>query len=1307
VTEDGGAIGDRLRACRATAGLSQEELAERSGVSVRAIRDIERGRTRCPNRDSARLLAGALGLAGGELEAFLALARRPVAGPAPAMVPYRGLSAFREQDAGLFFGREEAAARVLELMSAALGGTGLIVVSGVSGAGKSSLLRAGVLPRLRQAGLAAAPEAASWPCLAFVPGSGPVGELAVQIAPLARVDAAALRGQLAVAPAGFALTARQAALSADGTDAGCKRVVLVVDQGEQLFTACESQPERQAFFTALRAAAAGEAGQPPAALVVLVVRADFEARLADFPELAAAVQDRYLLTAMTRRQLRLAITQPAAVAGSRVEEDLVQVLLEEAAAPAPGPSAPGTAAGAGALPLLSHALDQAWRTRSGQELMLADYERTGGIEGAVAASAQRAYQALTPAQQQAARQVLTRLAVPGSDGTDTALPVARAALTAVNSGAQAKDVEVVLERFAAERLLTLDAGTVAISHEVLLTAWPLLRDDWLADARADRLTRARLHAAADEWAQGSRDLSYLYSGSRLDAATATAARIRADPRQAPLGRAEKDFLRASHRTARRRARTRRQLTAVLLGLLAALTTVSVAVVRAGQAASAQRNIAISGLLISQSQATSGVNATVSRREAIAAWTLNPSSQARIAMLSAAANPQTATFTAGAAGSVPVAYSPDGKTLATGSPGGARLWNIATGHQIGKPLLTGLPGSDLTSSIAFSPDGKALAAAGPDGAWLWNIATGHEKDESFQLTQVNSVAFSPDGKTLATGSPGGARLWNIATGHQIGSPLDTSDQETDSVAFSLDGKTLATGGPGGARLWNIAAGRQIGSPLDTSDQETDSVAFSPDGKTLATGGPGGMARLWDVTAGQQASVPLTIGDSDLIDAVAFSPDGKTLATGGMDGMARLWNVTTAKFRQVGSPASGDRSQIAWIGFSPAGKALLSSDENGTVHLWDAATGQQVGKPIPAAWDWPWVPPSTFHPRDPLPISPSTTRRYSLPIARNYSPTWPLAYSPTWPLTVSPDGKTLAAGGMSGALLWDISTGRQVGKPFVGGIITALAFSSDGKALTTAGPAYTIQWWDVATRQPIKPAASYADGIVLAFSPGGKKVVMDSADGITVWDVNTGQQIGGPLTGGPALGCYAATLSPDGKTLACVGYGGAWLWNVATGQQITGPLADTAGDLVNSAAFSPDGKTLATGGPSGARLWNVATGQQIGAPLAVPGSPQADAVAFSPDGKTLATGGVNGTTQLWNVSYLTETLAQLCAQARGSFTSAEWARHVPPGTPYRDACPQAPLSIGLIGGKKITERLCRGSWLATVAFGGVGRFLGSVD
>ena len=176
--------------------------------------------------------------------------------------PYRGLGAFGEQDAGLFFGREEATARVLDLMSARLSGGGMLVVSGVSGAGKSSLLRAGVLPRLREAGLAAAPEAASWPCLMFTPGTSPVEELAVRIAPVAGVDAAALRQRLGADPAGFALTVRQAALAAPeavrplGTEQ--RRVVLVVDQCEQLFTVCQSRHERYAFLTALHAAGSSD-----------------------------------------------------------------------------------------------------------------------------------------------------------------------------------------------------------------------------------------------------------------------------------------------------------------------------------------------------------------------------------------------------------------------------------------------------------------------------------------------------------------------------------------------------------------------------------------------------------------------------------------------------------------------------------------------------------------------------------------------------------------------------------------------------------------------------------------------------------------------------------------------------------------------------------------------------------------------------------------------------------------------------------------------------------------------------------------
>ena len=429
-------------------------------------------------------------------------------------------------------------------MSRHLQGAGLLVVSGVSGAGKSSLLQAGVLPRIRGAGLASAPESAAWPCLVFTPGRAPLDELALRVAVLAGADAAAVRRGLDADPAGFALTARQAALAPppgpgsdpDGPAAGQHqphpqpRLLLVVDQFEQVFTQCPDEGQRRAFITALHAAASAGHGpdDAPAALVVLGVRADFEARCADYPQLAGAVQDRYLVTAMTERQLRMAITEPAKTAGSRVDDDLVEVLLADVRTRQPG------VVGAGVLPLLSHALDQAWRSRTGEALTLADYERTGGIEGAVADSAQRAYDHLTPGQQAAARQVFTRLTATSSDGLDTADRATRAELTDGKSPAEVRDVEAVLEAFAAERLLTLAADSVEISHEVLLTAWPLLRDTWLAETHADRIVRTRLHNVAAEWARDSRDPSYLYSGSLLEAADrADRRRSRAQPAAQP------------------------------------------------------------------------------------------------------------------------------------------------------------------------------------------------------------------------------------------------------------------------------------------------------------------------------------------------------------------------------------------------------------------------------------------------------------------------------------------------------------------------------------------------------------------------------------------------------------------------------------------------------------------------------------------------------------------------------------------------------------------------------------------------------
>ena len=619
-------------------------------------------------------------------------------------------------------------------------------------------------------------------------------------------------------------------------------------------------------------------------MVVLVVRADFEARCADYPQLADAVQHRYLLTSMTELELRMAITEPAKMAGSSVDNDLVEVLLREVSARHPASSAIsglGGLSSAGVLPLLSHALDQAWRNRTGKVLTLADYERTGGIAGAVADSAQGVYEHLTPAQQAVTRQVFTRLTAVGSEGMDTADRVARVELTEGESTAATQDVEAVLEAFASQRLLTLAAGTVEISHEVLLTAWPLLRDTWLADTHADRIVRTRLHNTAADWERNSRDPSYLYTGNLLQAATETAARIGTDPaRNPPLSQIERDFMQASTRAHRQNVRRRQGFMAFLMALVVGLTSATVWAILATGDATHQRDAAISRQLAVESERLGDTNITASTVDSIAAWGLDRSSgEARYAMRAAAASPQIATLTSGYGAVNSVAFSPDGKTVATGNADGtARLWNLTTGQQT-RPALHG--GSQAITSVAFSPDGKILATGDTDGTGLlWNLATGHQTRLSLggDGHSPASVAFSPDGKKLAaTGGGSGSlcQLWDVATGHEIGPHLGSCSGETISVAFSPDSKMLATGNLGGpVQLWDVATGRQVGHDLGSDTQGATSVAFSPDGKMLVIGDLNGPARLWDVATGRQVGNGLG-SDSQGTASVAFSPDGKTL------------------------------------------------------------------------------------------------------------------------------------------------------------------------------------------------------------------------------------------------------------------------------------------------------------------------------------------------------------------------------------------------------------------------------------------------
>jgi len=668
--------------------------------------------------------------------------------------PYRGLRAFAEGDEAVFFGRDEVVSTVLERMSKQLDASGLLVVSGVSGCGKSSLMAAGVQPRIRNGELAR--DAKPWPILTFSPTANPVNELAERVAPLAGSDAATVLRNLTDDPTSFALTTRQAALDPESPAASPdstsrRRIVLVVDQFEQLFTQCTSEAQRRAFITALGVAASGQPDGAPAALVVLVVRADFEAHCAEYPELKAAVQDRYLLTAMTESQLRLAITEPAESVGSGVDDQLVEQLLHEMLDPSSSPNGAQRSAvsGAAALPLLSHALDQTWRISKGTPLRLVDYERTGGIEGAVAQTAHSAYNSLSSSQRQVAQQVFTRLVVTTTDGSDMANQVARTDLARGKNAANTADMNAVLETFAGKRLLTLDADTVEISHEVLLTAWPRLRDDWLAEIHADRIVRSHLSAAAEEWVGHDRKASYLYRGKRRKIATATATRIRTDPRHLPLAKNENDFLDASTHAHRRRVRARQVVIAALTVLTVAASTLAAVAVYRGRQVSARLTAANAETLARESRSRAPTDIATAAQLALAAWRANPKSpQTRTALANAylplrsldaeIANPTGEPIkSVRIKGDTALLASPNRPVVLTGISGpAAQGWEP--------------PDTAADTALDLSPDGRWLAEMTKDGMIRIRDVRTRSAPQTMAIGQnpAGFLVFAPDSKRIA-------------------------------------------------------------------------------------------------------------------------------------------------------------------------------------------------------------------------------------------------------------------------------------------------------------------------------------------------------------------------------------------------------------------------------------------------------------------------------------------------------------------------------------------------------------------------------
>ena len=1215
--------------------------------------------------------------------------------------PYRGLNAFDERDAAFFFGRESTIDALLERI-AALSTPAILMVSGVSGSGKSSLLQAGVVPRIRTS-LPGPEEAALWLSLIVTPSDDPMDELAVALSSITDLNAADLRRSLQDDPDNLRLLARQAIAAGlpgssptDGRNGDrAPRLLLIIDQFERLFTRCQDEAQRRAFVTALHAAATRPDGATPPACVVVVVRSDFEARCADYPGLAGAVEQRFLVRAMTERQLRMAITEPARMLGGDIDNEVVETLLSELEAGDDPQGLGSTRSRAGVLPLVSHALDQAWRVRSGSTVTLADYERTGGVEGAVAASAQRVYSSLSASQQEMARQIFTRLAVTGPDETDTADRVPRWEL-GKNGDADA-DVQAVLEAFAAQRLLVLDADTVEISHEVLLTAWPLLRDVWLAETRADRLIRSRLRNTAAEWERHGEDSSYLYSGSLLERAAEAQQRISADPRQSNLGATESAFLAVSLGAKRRRQHQRRALVASLLALTLALA--SATVFAWGQRASAleQRDLAIARQLIDESQSQADGDPWGARLKSLAAWQLAPpdvAEDARWAMTAAAVRPGLAKLDGHTSEVVAVAYNADGSLLASvGLSQGIQLWDVQRYERVGDLI----PVSDSATTIVFSPDGMLLAYT--DSAYsgeaitetiqIWDIAR-HRLTSTIALDQsvVSSwpLTFSSDSQTLFIRTDRSVSLWSVPAGKVIGTvPIggevlglgaggqslasligadlqywDIATRQRSSTVqlqgavevefpqLSADGTVLAgfnlSDGGFVVQRWDAHTGRSLGDPLaglQVSIEGGIGLVFRVDCSMVAVS-DGNSVEVWDLPSRASLVKELAV-PGEAMTALAFAPGGDRLASGGMDHSVRIRDVAVLRESRRFSFGEGNPSRFALR--PPSGDLVVSGTFEGQLQFWDVAGGRPL-----------------------------------VSVAAHDGAVSDVAFNPAVP-------SMLASAGLDGKVRFWNSDTKQ---PLMNAItypspVTSIAFSPRGELLAIA-IGQDIVLWDVGERHSVATMSGH--GMSLSgvesphelddtlFTPDGSMVVSAAEDNaIGLWDVKGRNQLAS-LGGGEGLPVSDLVVSPDGRTLVSgvsmgLGYS-TQVWDIPSRSR--GILLD--GSVPRVPAFVGDGGVVATSG-QGIELWMISTQRSVGRiPLGNEVLIGMSPFARTADGKVLAaltfwfdpsTDKSQTNIRLWNVEALLDPQATACASLGRPPDRNDWEKYVPEGPAYRELCP----------------------------------------